>query len=139
MDRQTLISELVGEAYPPAVEVGSRVRRNWIARTVAVLPQEATLIDLERTVETYAVAQIREAYAATATAGQLSSARPSIALLRLDDHHLIVRVEFAAPEDSVGNAAWISQWGVLQAIDRVLRLDELQGLPRALWFPLRSS
>lgn len=139
MERQTLISELVGEAYPPTVMVGGRLRRNWIARTASVLPSEADLDDLQRVVEDDAFTKIRDAYSSAATPEQLSNARPSVMLVRLDEHHLIVRIEFAGPEKSVGDAAAISQWGALQAIDRQLRLDELQGLPCEHWFPLRAG
>jgi hypothetical protein len=139
MERQTLISDLVGGAYPPAVAVGGRLRRNWIARTANVLPGEAELNALQQGTEADAIAKIQDAYASVATAEQLANARPSVTLVRLDDHHLIVRIEFAAPENSVGDVAAIAQWGVLQVIDRNLRLDELQGIPCEHWFPIRAG
>lgn len=140
IERQTLIAELVGEAYPAAVTLeNGHVRRNWIARTEDALPSEADLTTVGGLLEGDAATSIKAAYSAAATAEAVDQARPSVRLIRLDDHHLIVRIEFAPPEATVGDAAVISQWGVLQALDRRLRLDELQGLPCAYWFPLRAG
>lgn len=140
MERQTLISELVGDAYPTAVAVeGGRLRRTWIARTVPVLPDDTQIGEMQRALEENAFSSIETAYSSSATGEALSAARPSVRLMRLDDHHLVVRIEFAGPEKTVGDAAAISQWGVLQAIDRGLHLDELQGLPCEYWFPLRAG
>jgi hypothetical protein len=140
MDREILISELIGEAYPTTVTLESgRLRRSWIARTVEVLPPEGRLSDMQRALEEDAFMSIKKAYSSSATPQALVDARPSVHLARLDDHHLVVRIEFAGPEKTVGDAAAISQWGVLQAIDRELRLEELQGLPCEHWFPLRVA
>lgn len=140
MERQFLVSELVGQAYPPAVAVeGGRLRRTWIARTSSVVPSDANLTEMQQALEEEAFSSIKEAYAATATAEALAAVRPSVHLVRLDDDHVIVRIEFAGPERTVGDAAAISQWGVLQAFDRRVRLDELQGVPSEHWFPLRAG
>lgn len=140
MERKALISEVVGDAYPVAVAVaGGRLLRNWIVRTVDVLPDEVTLAEMQRTLENDAFAHIVTAYSSSATAEVLSAVRPSVQLVRLDDLHLVVRIEFAGPEISVGAEAAISQWGVFQAMDRQMRLDDLQGLPSDLWFFLRAN
>jgi len=140
MERQTLIAELVGDAYPAAVTLESGyIRRNWIARTEDALPSEADLTTVGGLLETDAATSIKAAYSEAATTEAVEQACPSVRLIRLDDHHLIVRIEFARPQATVGDAAVISQWGVLQALDRRLRLDELQGLPCAYWFPLRAG
>ena len=140
MDRQSVISELREQAYPIALAVdGRRLRRNWIARAVDALPDEETLTAMQRALEDDAFASIVAAYSSTATPETLSAVRPSVQLVRLDDLHLIVQIEFAGPELSVGAEAAISQWGVLQAIDRQVRLDDLQGIPCDHWFFLRAS
>lgn len=140
MDRQSVISELREHAYPVAVAIdGGRLRRSWIARTVDVLPDEVTLTEMQRVLEDHASASIVTAYSSSATAEALSAVRPSVRLVRLDDLHLIVRIEFAGPEISMGTEAAISQWGVLQAVDRQMRLDDLQGIPCDHWFFLRAS
>src|SRR5262249_8032572 len=119
--------------------IGGRLRRNWIARTASSLPNDETLSEVQRAVEEDAFIKIREAYSSAATLQQLSEARPTVTLVRLDEHHLIVRVEFAEPAKSVGDTAAISQWGVLQLLDRRFRLDDLQGIPCEHWFPLRAA
>ena len=140
MERKSLISELVGDAYPVAVPLDAgRLRRNWIARTVDKLPDEATLSEMQRTLEDEAFASIVAAYSCSVTSVALSAVRPSVELVRLDDLHLVVRIGFAGPELAVGADSAISQWGVLQAVDRRMRLGDLQGLPADLWFFLRAS
>ena len=138
MERKTFISELVGGAYPVAVALdGGRLRRNWIARTVDVLPDEATLSKLQRDFEDEAIASIRTAYSSSVTAEALSIALPSVQLVRFDDRHLIVRTEFAGPDLAVGSSAVISQLEVLQSVDQQMPFDDLQGLPWDCWFFLR--
>lgn len=138
MERKTFISELVGDAYPVAVALdGGRLRRNWIARAVDVLPDEAALSELQRVVEDEAIASIRAAYSSSVSAEALAGALPSVRLVRLDDRHLIVQTEFAGPDLAVGSSAAISQLEVLQAVDQQIRLDDLQGLPWDFWFFLR--
>lgn len=139
MDRQTLISELVGEAYPVAVAVDGRLRRNWVARTVGPVPDEEALAQLHRKLEQHTNTSITAAYASSTPPQDLARARPSIRLLRLDDRHVIVRVEFAEADKSVGDAAAIAQWGVLQTLDRELPIEELQGIPADYWFALRGG
>ena len=138
MERTSLISDLVGEAYPVAVALeGGRLRRNWIARTVDILPGEVTLDRLQRFLEDDAIASIRAAYSSSVAAEALSAASPSVRLVRLDDRHLVIRTEFAGPEIAVGSSAVISQLDVLQAVDQRMRLDDLQGRPWDCWFFLR--
>lgn len=139
MDRQTLISELVGEAYPVAVSVDGRLRRNWVARTVNAVPDEHALTILQTKLEEDANLRITTAYASSTSPVALAHSRPSIALFRIDDRHLVVTIEFAGPDKSVGDAAMIAQWGVLQALDDQLRVEDLQGLPADCWFPLRAG
>ena len=138
MERTSFISELVGQAYPIAVALeGGRLRRNWIARTVDVLPDEVTLDKLQRIVEDEAITSIRAAYSSSVTEEALAAALPSVKLVRLDDRHLIVRTDFAGPDLAVGGSAVISQLDVLQSVDHQMHLDDLQGLPWDCWFFLR--
>ncbi len=140
MDRKSFISVLVGDAYPIAVDIeGGLSRRTWIARTVDVLPDKATLDAIARSLEDDAFSTIATEYASCATAESLAAARPSVGLTRLDERHLIVKTDFAVREKMIGASAWISQLGVLAEVDRQLRLDDLQGLPWDYWFFLRAS
>ena len=94
MDRNALISELVGESYPVAAAVeGGRLRRNWIARSANVLPVESALREIQAGLEEAASKAITEAYSSAATTEALSRACPSVTLVRLDDFHIAVRIE----------------------------------------------
>ncbi len=139
MDQTIFISELIGQAYPPAIPLGGgRLRRHWIVRTAGEVPTEGRLHALAQSLEGAAVAKIQAAYGSV-TGRQLTGARPAIRLRRLDDRHLVVQTDFADAEGSVGDAAAISQWGVLQDLDREVRVDDLQGLPSEHWFQLRTA
>ena len=134
------MSELVGDGYPIAAPVpGGRLRRNWIVRVAHPLPPDSIVASLEATLANEASATMVAAYGEVSNTAQLMSARPVVALLRLDDEHLVVRIEFADHEHAVGDSAAISQWGVLQSLDREIEIADLQGIPRRFWFPLRST
>ncbi len=138
MEDRDVISEVVGESYPNAVEVGGRLRRNWVIRTTKVVPGDPELQRLQTFLEEDAAAKIRDAYAPVTSPAKLPALRPVIRLVRLDAHHLVIRTEFAKPQESIGAVAAISQWGVLQTLGQHVAFDELQGLPCHYWFPLRS-
>jgi hypothetical protein len=137
MDREALISALITELHPYAFVEGIRRRCNWIVRTSTLMPSQASLSELQRLIEMSVFKDIEIAYGATATSSQLEDVRPTLCLTRIDDFHLLVRIVFAGPESSIGDSALISQWGTLQAVDQKIEIEELQGLPRAFWFPLR--
>jgi hypothetical protein len=140
MDIAQLVSELVGEVFPVALPVGrGRLRRNWVLRVAAQLPSDPDLDRLANDAEEQAFAAIRQAYGSSVPEDQLRANRPAVRIARLGASHLIVRVEFCDTEASVGDSAAISQWLVLQEVDRVLRLEDLQGLPCELWFQIRSA
>lgn len=136
---EALISGVVLGAFPEVVAVGARLRRNWIARAIKPLPDQATLLRMQQVLEETIFAIIENAYSSSVTRDQLIRAKPTYLLVRLDDLHLLVRIEFAANETTVGDAATIAQWGALQRIDREIELDDLQGLPCRFWFPLRAA
>jgi len=139
MQGQSIVSELVAEAYPVAVSVSpGRIRRNWIVRAASILPSDEALDAIARKLTEDTHAAIDAAYAEVASATELENARPAVTLLRLDDLHLVVRTEYADPEHAIGDSDAISQWGVLQRLDVQVELADVQGIPRSLWFPLRQ-
>lgn len=139
VDKDAIRSDVIGSSYPPAIEIANgRLRRDWVARTSRTLPAEAALAALGRKIEDEVHAAIATAFGTVATEAELKAARASISLARLDDLHLVVRIEFAGPDTTVGDAAVISQWGALQRLDREVPIDDLQGLPRSYWFPLAT-
>jgi len=94
---------------------------------------------MQEMLEEACFASIERAYGTSATPEKLNGMRPSILLVRLDELHLLFRVDFEGHEASIGDTAAIAQWGVLQSIDREIELDDLQGLPSASWFFLRCG
>lgn len=137
--RHELVSQLIGDAFPKAFDAGNgRLLTNWIARTVEVLPTDTKLDEIGERLAREAHSSIEAAYSGSATAEAIVAARPAVQLVRLDDNHLVVRIEFAAPGKSVGDAAMISQFGVLHNLDREMRLEELQGIPCEHWRLLRG-
>ena len=138
MGREASISMLITELHPHAFVEGTRRRCNWIVRATTPLPNETSLFDLQRLIEEAVSKNIEMAYGDMATPCQLDNVRPTLCLMRIDDHHLLVRIVFAGPELAIGDSAMISQWGTLQAVDAKIEIEELQGLPRAFWFPLRT-
>jgi len=139
MEYKRVISDLVGASYPQAVQVGHRISRNWVVRSVRPLPSQLELSELQQKLEDAAWASIVSDYAAFASPERLASSRPSIVLFRLHELHLLVRTEYASRETNVGESDMIAQWGVLQMLDLQIEIDDLQGLPSACWFPIRAA
>jgi hypothetical protein len=139
MNTEAILSELVGEMFPDALAIGPRLRRNWVVRAVKPLPSQAVLLTMQQSVEDSCFKTIQDAYIDGVVPDRLNRTRPSIFMVRLDDLHLLIRIDFAGPDISVGDAAMIAQWGVLQAIDLEIEIDDLQGLPRKSWFLLSKE
>ena len=123
-------------AYPVAEDVGpdkQRVLRRWTVRTLRDLPAQASLDAL--------AAQWVDEVAQTvrATTGQRvsSAGLPTASVLRIDDRHGVVVVEVPTPPQTLGNEAAIATWSLLRSVDAAFGIEDLQGLPRHLWFELR--
>jgi hypothetical protein len=58
---------------------------------------------------------------------------PNLSCIRLDDRHLLIRIEYTTSEVMAGELRIVSNFGILRELDKVLRFQELQGLPRAYW------
>lgn len=140
MDAEDVLNDVVGRSYPIAEDVGAGwLRREWVVRTAVPLPEADALRALGARLGDDVFASILDAYGELFSRERLESARPEYRLIRVDDHHLVVRMRFAGRERVVGDEDAIAQIGFLQGLDRVLRIDDLQGLPRALWFFLRTQ
>jgi hypothetical protein len=138
MDQKRLVSDLVGAMFPSGTLIGKRLRRDWIARALDPLPAQEVLTKIQMLIEQAVASSIEQAYSAGCTEAQLEQIRPSILLIKLHDFHLLVRIESAGPEATVGDDIAIAQWGTLQALDMKIRLQDLQGLPSEFWFFLRA-
>ena len=140
MSHGELMSQIVGMSYPQAAIIeGGYLRRYWIARTAANLPTQETLINTEPRIAYTVKQSLVTAYENSSTPDKLEAACPQILLTRIDDVHLVVRIDFSGPERSVGDSAAISQWKVLQAIHLIWPFEELQGIPLQYWFFMQEG
>lgn len=140
MDAEDVLNDVDGRSYPVAEDVGAGwLSRDWVVRTAVPLPDDEALRALGARLGDAVFASILDAYGELVSRERLENARPEYRLIRVDECHLVVRMKFAGRERTVGDEDAISQIGFLQRLDRVLRIDDLQGLPRALWFFLRMQ
>lgn len=136
MKREQL-SEIVGRAFPPATDEGRRLRRFWHLRSAHPLPDEQRLESIQCAI----VAHIREALRVDQVPPEaFVEMTPALALIRLDSHHLVARIDTAGPDtpNSTG-AAMAGTWGTLQELDRYIELEDVQGLPATCWWQLRAA
>src|SRR5262245_59242129 len=110
MQREAVISTLIGELYPHAFPEGSRRRCNWVIRSKTTLPDQSLLSDFQSMIEQAVFESIVTAYSSHTTSEQLDNVRPALYLVRIDDLHLLARIVFAGPETAIGDSALISQW-----------------------------
>lgn len=140
MEEEEIRRTLVGLSYPQVVDIGiGRLRRYWVLRTGTPLPNTSELVVIQRRLQNGICERLRSLYSGTVNTSDLESALPVIVLSTLDEHHLVVRIDFAAPSRSVGDSAGISQWGVLQDLQTYLQIDDIQGIPKRFWFFMKTE
>lgn len=131
---------LVGYAYPAIEPVGSRrtrFLRRWIVRSVGELPHEAEFNAVGSRIAAAVEAFFRDTYESCATENQLLISMPKVSLIRIDEHHCVADIEAPTPGHAVGDAAAIGTWTTLRAIDEAFGIEDLQGLPKRMWFQLK--
>ena len=139
MNKEALISELIGEMYPRVVSVGARLQRKWVGRAARVLPIDSVLQDIQQKVETAAFIDVEQARSSEVADPALDDARPSVALIRVDEFHLLIITEWPEFNNVMASLPGVAQLGVLQRIDGEIELEDLQGLPWSFWFFLREA
>lgn len=123
---QAFLNEFVGRSYPAielVVDKAGQARRAWTLRTSGSIAR-ATDADLKKILSV-----ARSLIPVIGTKSNEIAARLTI----VDDNHAVLEVEF--PLES-GYDAMAANWGVLVEIDRMWRIEDLQGLPSDLWAPL---
>jgi hypothetical protein len=134
MDKDKLISDLVGASYAPGIVSGIRMRRDWIVRSVDLLPDDLAIAEMQSAIVESVFRILVDAYSSSVTTEEMGNIKPAVQLVRLDDLHLLVRIESAAPSASIADDITIVHCGVLQRLDRKIEIDDLQGLPASRWF-----
>lgn len=127
------LSALVGASYPPAESASDRsgaMQRRWIVRSRKALSEE-TARDLQSKLNENARARLMA----------LNLDRPDIirlAIVRIDEIHLVLETQFPDPSSACGDEAMIATWAALRDVDLCVQIDDLEGLPRRLWFQLEA-
>jgi len=120
--------------YPGATEYrDGRLERTWTAKVDAALPSKTDLEALASRVMAILHAEIRDA------CGDASELLPSVQLTRLEDRHLIIRIEYSTSKLDAGDLMYLSQKGTMVLLDRELHFTELQGVPRSYWTILETG
>jgi hypothetical protein len=134
-----LIKSIVGYAYPTAEPVGldgRRFVRRWVVRCQREVPEQRELSDLAAHLMARAKKSVRDAYAAHTPDEQISGSLPGASMIRIGSKHCVVVIETPSAPYAVGDAAGIGTWTILRGIDDTLGIEDLEGLPKQLWFQL---
>lgn len=132
MSLAQVVSELVGNSYPPAIAIEADwLRRSWVVRCDHELPAQSELSALSANIARAIADAIREACPA------LPHRPPLLDLVRLDAQHLIVRIHYALGDDASAEA--IVNWGALQRLDARIRIADLQGIPAQHWSQISAA
>lgn len=134
-----LVSEMVGRAYPSIESLGEdseRFRRRWIVRTIQPVPSQPELLTLSGSLSSQVEAWIRSTVEGVSE-HLLGRSFPCICIEALDVHHCVVAIDLPLPEVAVGDSAGTGTWGTLRGIDEALGIEDLQGLPKRMWFQLK--
>lgn len=136
----SILEGLVGYAYPVVEPIGNdgrRFRRRWIIRCSRDMPPQDEAEALGLKLAARAEAVLRETYSGHASEDQLRNSIPAVELVAAGAQHGVVAIEAPTPSHAVGDAAGIGTWVVLRGIDDALVIEDLQGLPKNMWFQLR--
>lgn len=134
MDTNT-IERLAANAAPNRLPVDGdpeQEQRNWVVRLAAELPRGWDANVAAEVLASRAVEAVRDA---RAQRGQSSEAltQPMVMLTRIDERHLIVSVRTERLERDEAHAWLVAASAALRALERTLRVEEIQGFPRRFW------
>ena len=127
---------LAASAYPVASsvpEMAAAFRRKWVLRVGSNLPARDVL---EHTVKSFELSARRAIVEALELRGDAELAFPVVSVIRLDDHHLVLEIDYPIPEAQKGDEAAIATVGILKAADTQWEVLDIQGIPRRYWFIL---
>ena len=139
-NREHYMRQLTGYAYPLGETLGNtqeRVQRRWIVRTKSVLPSVTQVNKIAAMLTEQARQCVIDNYGEFATEEELKINLPSVNIVCVDDHHIVVETEFPAPGFSIGDVALIATWHVLHLLDEQWEIDDLEGIPKRFWFTFR--
>ncbi len=132
------MKKIIGAAYPNAEpsEGGNSFIRRWIVRSGQELPGPTVLEALAERLATKAAQVLAEAYGRQLSEDQAAS-RTMASIIGFAPKHCVVSIESPAPGHAIGDDAAIITWSILRGVDEALGIDDLEGIPKHFWFPMR--
>ena len=128
------LTDVMLSCTPSAIPAGpGRTRRYWVARSINTIRDQAALDVLQDDISSKACEAVGVEYKRLGIVDVTNDLLPIVRLTRLDDVRLIIAVEFSDKGLRLGQAGFVSQWGVLRWLDQEIRLEDLQGIPRECW------
>lgn len=129
-----IMNEIIGSAYPSPVPSGggnSFICR-WIVRSAQDLPEQTVLEALAQGLASKAAQVLADAYGRPVAASRIMAS-----IIGFAPKHCVVSIESPAPGRAIGDDAAIITWTVLRGLDEALGVDDLEGIPKRFWFPMR--
>ena len=114
---------------PSAEPVGTSgyLRRAWVVK----VRQPVNQVDLDRLLITVLGQCQQEAAEAT---GRPITQGSQLLGTAVTAYHVVLATDFPSHSIAKGDEAAIYNWGALRKVDGSLGIEELQGLPRSLWW-----
>jgi hypothetical protein len=138
--KERFFAGLVGYVYPTVEPMGQEERRSlrrWVIRSARPLPEDSRIAAASERITRIAEGAVRAAYEEHTSQAALQESMPVIRLVRIDDARCVAEIEVPTAAHAVGDAVGIGTWTTLRAIDEAFGIEDLQGLPKKLWFQLK--
>lgn len=76
---------------------------------------------------------IEEEYGELIKQKNLMKSAMNVALVRVDDLHLVAQIDLPTWDVTVGDESLIGTWMVLRELDELWQVDDMEGIPRRFW------
>ncbi|MFO0550972.1 MAG: hypothetical protein U0271_21455 [Polyangiaceae bacterium] len=133
---RTDIEIRVAFAVPMPVRNGidERDERNWFVRVKSPLPARWDRERVSALVAGEAVAAVHAACVERGFSVEVAQLHlPRIELVRVDVSHLLLRIATPRLAEDVAHAYLIAGSHALRALEKLVELDDIQGIPRRYW------
>lgn len=130
------IERLTAHATPNRMPIegdGRREQMNWVVRSVEDIPIGFQPEEASRSLSAAAEAVVADARTARGLPAHLDSGRPTVRLVLVDEHHLIVTVATLRQAEDQAHEYLVAASAALSALDKRLAIDDIQGIPRRFW------
>jgi hypothetical protein len=131
-----VFEHLTAQATPGRVAVPGRAdeeQRDWVVRLTTEIPRHWDMGSMRRTLVARATTAVQQACLERGLVDVDRLAKIDVELILIDEKHLVVSVRTIALEKDEVHAWLVAGSAALRALEEVVPLDDLQGLPRRLW------